>query len=133
MERCPCCNARLGELASCSRCQTDLTVLNNVEQMAKLWLKKAINYWLDSQVDKSLDALALSLRLKKTKVAVALQSYIIHLQYQNVLELLAQKQLYLAKQSLFKMRHLFLYHRQLQQLNLFVDYLLLRHNQESLR
>jgi len=131
MERCPCCNARLGELASCSRCQADLTDLNNVEKMAKLWLKKAINYWLDSQVDKSLNALALSLRLKKNKVAVAFQSYIIHQLCQNVLELLAQKQLYLAKQSLFKMRHLFLYHRQLQQLNLFIDSLLIKDCQKE--
>ncbi len=65
MERCPCCNARLGKVISCPRCQADLTVLNNVEQMAKLWLKKAINYWLDNHLEKSLDALMLSLRLKK--------------------------------------------------------------------
>jgi hypothetical protein len=126
MERCPCCNARLREVTSCPRCQADLTILNDVEQMAKLWLKKAINYWLDSHVDKSLDALALSLHLKTTKIAVVFQDFIIQQQCQKVLDLLLQKQLYLAKQSLFKMRHLFLYYRKLQQLNLFVDSLLIK-------
>ncbi|MEE9337097.1 MAG: hypothetical protein V3U87_03385 [Methylococcaceae bacterium] len=126
MERCPCCNARLREVTSCPRCLADLTVLNNVDQMAKIWLKKAINYWLDNHLEKSVDALALSLHLKKTRVAVVFQDYIIQQQCQKVLDLLLQKQLYLAKQSLFKMRHLFLYHRQLHQLNLFVDSLLIK-------
>ncbi|MCF6204622.1 MAG: hypothetical protein L3J59_13295 [Methylococcaceae bacterium] len=126
MERCPCCNARLGKVISCPRCQADLTVLNNVEQMAKLWLKKAINYWLDNHLEKSLDALMLSLRLKKTRVAVTFQKFIIQQQCQNILEFLVKNQLYSAKKRLLTMRHLFLYHQQLQQLNFFVDSLLIK-------
>ena len=126
MERCPCCNARLKELTNCPRCQADLNVLNSVDQMAKLWFKKAINYWLDNNIDKSLDALGVSLSFKKNRVVVAFQNFIIKQQCQNILELLAQNQLYSAKKKLFKMHHLFLYHQQLQQLNLFVDSFLIK-------
>ncbi len=126
MERCPCCKARLNELTNCPRCQADLSVLNSVDQMAELWFKKAINYWLDNHIDKSLDALALSLRLNKTNVAMTFQYFIINQQCQNVLELLAQKKICLAKKCLYQMRHLFLYHQQLLKLNLFVDSLFIK-------
>ena len=127
MECCPCCNARLKALVICPRCKADFSVLNSTEHMAQLWLTKAIHYWVDNETERSLAALELSLHLKKTRAAATFQGFIIQQQCQNILDLLAQKQLLSAKQCLYKMRHLFSLNKQLQQLNLFADYLLVAH------
>lgn len=125
MERCPCCHARLKTLEVCPRCHSDLSVLNNTEHMAQLWLNKAIYDWLNHKVERSLSALALSLHLKNTRMGSVFQSFIIQQQCEKVLELLAQKKPLLAKQLLFQLGHLCPINRQLQQLNLFVDYLII--------
>lgn len=127
MERCPCCHAQFKALVICPRCRTDLSVLNRSEHMAKLWFTKAIHDWLDNETEKSLAALDLSLHLKKTRAAVTFQEFIIQQQCQYIIGLLTQKQLLSAKQCLYKMRHHFSFNRQLQQLNLFTDYLLVTH------
>lgn len=127
MERCLCCHARLQASDICPRCQADLSVLNNTEHMAQLWLTKAIHYWIDHETERSFAALDISLHLKKTKVAATFQDYIVRQQCQKILDLLAQKQLLLAKQYLYKMQHLFSLNKPLQQLNLFSDYLLVTH------
>lgn len=123
MERCPCCHARLNALDVCPRCHADLTVLNNTEQMAQLWLNKAIQYWLNYKIERSLAALDLSLHLKNTRMGFVFQAFIIQQQCEKMLELLAQKKPLLAKQLLFQLRHLIPINQQLQQLSLFADYL----------
>jgi hypothetical protein len=123
MERCPCCNARLGGAARCPRCQADLSYMMAAEQAARFWLAKAIQYWQDNEAGKSVSALELSLRLKKTGLALVFRDFLIRQQCQGVLDLLAQKQLLPAKQRLYSMRNWLPHSQLLQQLNAFTDYL----------
>jgi hypothetical protein len=125
MERCPCCNARLREAVQCARCKADLKAVINSEKAAQYWFSKAIQTWRDSNIEQSIDALDLSLRLKKSKLALVFRDFLIREQCQNILELLAQKQVLSAKHQLYEMRGLLSYSEQLQQLQKFTEYLLL--------
>jgi len=129
MERCICCNARLGGVALCPRCNADLSGVINSEKAALYWLSKAIQNWQENKIEQSLDALGLSLHLKKTKLAIIFREYLIRQKSRDLLELLAQKQVLPAKQQLYKIRNLLPYSKQLQQLHTFTDYLLTK-NQE---
>jgi hypothetical protein len=124
MERCPCCNARLGETILCPRCKADLNTVIGNEKAAQYWLSKAIQNLQESKTEQSIDALGLSLGLKKTELALLFRDFLIRQQCQDVLDLLAQKQLLPAKQQLYKMRNLVPHSKQLQQLHTFTDYLL---------
>jgi hypothetical protein len=126
MERCPCCNARLGGAARCPRCQADLSHMMAAEQAARFWLAKAIQYWQDNEAGQSVSALELSLRLKKTGLALVFRDFLIRQQCQDVLDLLAQKQLLPAKQRLYSLRNWLPHSQLLQQLNAFTDYLLVQ-------
>lgn len=133
MQRCPCCNARLRDAVLCPRCRADLSAVIGTEKSAELWLSKAIQYRNDSNVEQCLDALFLSIRLKKTSLAKNLRDFLIQQFSQDVLDLLEQKKIIPAKQQLYKIRRLFPYSEQLQQLNDFADYLLVnRQEQPSL-
>jgi hypothetical protein len=123
MERCPCCNARLGGAARCLRCQADLSHMMAAEQAARFWLAKAIQYWQEDEAGQSVSTLELSLRLKKTGLALVFRDFLIRQQCQGVLDLLAQKQLLPAKQRLYSMRNWLPHSQLLQQLNAFTDYL----------
>ena len=57
-------------------------------------------------------------------MAVVFREFLIEKQCRDILDLLAQKQLILAKQRLYTVRKLLPYSKQLQQLNSFSDYLL---------
>ena len=126
MERCPCCKARLGTVTLCPRCQADLGQVIGAEQSARFWLAKAIHYWEENEVGQSLSALEFSLRLKKTELAFIFRDYLIHRQCQDILELLAQKQLLPAKQRLHSLRPLLPHSKLLRQLYSFTDYLLVK-------
>ena len=126
MERCLCCNARLKGAVICPRCQADLSTVISSEHVAQFWFSKTIQYWLENKMEQSLTALALSLRLKKIKLAVVFRGFLIEQLCQEILDLLAQKQLLAAKQRLYTVRGLFSHSQQLQQLNMFADYLLLK-------
>ncbi len=123
MDRCPGCNARLRRQAKCPRCQTDLSVVIGSELAAQRWLSKAMEYALHSKMEQSVEALVISIRLKKTQLAIVFRGFLIMQQCQYVLDLLAQKQLLPAKQRLYKLRLLFPYSQQLRQINFFADYL----------
>lgn len=131
MERCPCCNARLRERTVCSRCKADLSVLINAEKMAQFWLVKAIHYCLAENIEQSVRAISVSLDLKKTNLALAFREFLIQQQCQDILDMLAQKQLIPAKQRLYSMRILLPYSKQLQQLYSFSDYLLVQNSEPS--
>jgi hypothetical protein len=126
MERCPCCNARLGGAAQCPRCQADLGNIMAAEQSARFWLAKAIRHWQDNEAGQSASAVVLSLRLKKTGLALVFRDFLIRQQCREILALLAQKQLLLAKQRLYSVRNLFPHSQLLQQLNSFTDHLLVQ-------
>ena len=130
MERCPCCNARLGETTLCPRCKADLSSVIGNEKAAQYWLSKAIQNLQESKTEQSIDALGVSLRLKKTELALVFRDFLIRQQCQNILDLLAQKQVLPAKQQLYKMRNLLPHSKLLQQLHTFTDYLLVN-NQEN--
>ncbi len=123
MERCLCCNARLGEAVTCPRCQADLGLVISSEKAAQFWLSKAIEYWLDNEAGKSIAALGLSIQLKKTKLAVVLRGFLIQQFSQDILELLIQKQVTQAKQQFYRIRYLLPHSDQLQQLQKFTEYL----------
>jgi len=124
MQRCPCCNARLNGLDQCSRCRADLSLLMGTAQAAQIWLITAIQAYLSRDNTQGIIASTVSLNLKKTEVAIVFREFLIQQQCQDILELLAQKQLLQAKQRLYQVRHLFPYNRQLQQIRDFCDYLL---------
>jgi len=126
MDRCPCCHARLRERVVCSRCQADLSALIHAEQGAEWWLGKAIHSWCEGEIEQSIKALGVSLSLKRTYVALVFRGVVIEKICQNILNLLAQKQLLCAKQQIYDVRLLFPYSQQLQQLNAFTDYLLVK-------
>ena len=131
MERCPCCNARLRERKICSRCKADLSVLISAEQAAEFWFAKAIQYHLADNIELSIVAIGDSLRLKKTQIALTFREFLIQQQCRDILDLLAQKQLIVAKQKLYSVRKLLPYSKQLQQLNSFNDYLLAQSQDQS--
>ena len=123
MDRCPCCNARLSGAAQCPRCQTDLSLAIGAEQSARFWLAEAIRHWEEKEAEQSMNALTLSLHLKKTKLAIIFRDYLIDRQCQAILELLAQKQLLSAKQRLYRLRLFIPHSKLLQQIDAFTDYL----------
>ena len=126
MERCPCCNARLRGVSLCPRCWTDLDNVLTAEQSARYWLAEAVRLWLQSETARSLDALERSVQLKNSDLALTLLDYIIDRFCREVLELLAQKQVRMAKQRLNGIQHLLPGNELLRQLNAFTDYLWVR-------
>ncbi len=132
MQRCPCCNARLRDTPLCPRCRADLSMVIKTEKAAEFWLFKAIQHRKESNIEKSLDSLFFSLSLKKTSLAKNMRDFLIQQSCQDVLSLLEQKKILSAKQQLYQMKRLFPYSEQLQQLNSFADYLLVK-SQEPVR
>jgi len=126
MQRCPCCNARLRERVVCARCRADLSVLANVNQAAKLCLFEAIHYYLAKNLEQSITAINHSLVLKKTETALAFREFIATQQSEEILDLLAQKKLLQARQRLYSIRMLFPFSQQLQQIDVFSDYMLVK-------
>jgi hypothetical protein len=128
MERCPCCKARLPETCLCHRCGTDLSLSFAAEQAAKIQLAKAINLALTGQPLPSLDALQQSLLLDATQLGLSLLEFLIAKQCQQILELLAQKQIVKAKQQLHALKTRQPQNELLEQLQGFSDYLLMQQN-----
>jgi predicted acetyltransferase len=131
MERCPCCNARLKEALICPRCQANLSAVIGSEQAAEQYLAKAIQHWAQSDKEQSLRALVLSLSLKKTQIAVAFRDFLIQKYYQEVVQLLGKKQLLSANQCLYHARQILPYSPQLQQLQAFTRYLLVKYHAQD--
>ena len=123
MQRCPCCNARLRDLELCSRCKADLHLLISCEQAARFWLAKAIQYYLSGNIEQSIEAIGISLHLKKTKLTLIFREFLIQQQCSDILDFLAQKQLLKASRRIYCIKQLLPYSKQLQQLRLFSDYL----------
>ncbi len=128
MERCPCCKARLPETGLCNRCGTDLCLALAAEQQAKTQLAKAINLGLAGQTMQSLDALQQSLLLNATPLGLRLLELLIANQCKQILELLVQKQIIMAKQQLYALRTRLPRNELLAQLQGFSDYLLMQQN-----
>lgn len=126
MERCPCCNARLGGSVLCPRCQADLGSVIGAEQAAQYWLSRAIQFWGEHEDEQSIGALDLSQHLKKTELAHVFRDFLIQQLCRDILEKLAQNQLPAAKQQLYRIRNLLPYSEKLQQLQMFTDYLLVK-------
>lgn len=131
MERCPCCNARLRERTVCSRCKSDLSQLINSETMAQYWLFRAIHYCLEGDIKQGIAAIDVSLGLKRIRLAVIFREFLIQQQCREVLDLLAEKRLVLAKKKLYTARNLLPHSLQLQHLNSFCDYLLAQSQDHS--
>lgn len=129
MQRCPCCNARLGGSAVCPRCQTDLGHVDKAQQFAQYHLSESIRYWQEQSVEHSLKALELSLCLNKTELALGFRDFLIHQHCRSILDLLALKQWLSAKRRLYQVRLLMPHSQKLQQLSGFADYLLATHHQ----
>ena len=126
MQRCPCCKARLSGATVCPRCRADLGNALAAEQAACFWLAKAIYLWRENQTAQSLNALEHSLSLKTTPLALALRDFFLDRFCQDILGLLAQKQVLAAKRKLYGLRHSLPGNELLCQLNAFTDYLSLR-------
>jgi hypothetical protein len=128
MERCPCCNARLGGLSICTRCQTDLSAVISSAQAADYWLQQAIQSWALQDTEQSVKALVCMLRLKKSKLGLLFRDFIISHQAKKILALLSQQQLSAAKHQLYLVRWLIPQSQLLQQIQAFLDYLMEQNN-----
>jgi len=126
IERCPCCNAQLKQTVCCPRCRADLNTIGLTGHAAQYCLSDAINAMLNNDIEKASIAINQSLKLKSTEMGLVLREFFIQQQSKIVLELLVQAQLLDAKRRLYDLRFITSYSKQLQQLNLFTDYLLLR-------
>lgn len=131
MERCHCCSARLKKATQCPRCQADLTAVIASEQFASYRLGQAIQYSLENKTELSIEALEHSLDLKKTGLAVVFRDFLIQQQCRVILDLLAQKKLDIARQSLNQIQWLQAHSHQLQQLHGFTVYLLAKNQDQS--
>lgn len=126
IERCPCCNARLRGVSLCPRCRTDLGNVLTAEQSARYWLAEAVRLWLQSETEQSLEALERSVQLQNNDLTLTLRDFFIDRLCRDVLDLLAQRQVLMAKQKLYRIRCLFPGNELLRQLNAFTDYLWVR-------
>lgn len=75
MQRCPCCNARLIDAASCPRCKADLQEIIHVQQLAKICYQKAIAFYLQNEMQNCLDALTRSLQLRHSESASLFKAF----------------------------------------------------------
>jgi len=129
--RCPCCRARLRGAVQCPRCRADLSALFKVWQAASFYLAKAIQDWQAGRYEQSLVALEQSMKLHKTELALSFRDFLVHQQCQAVLALLADKQLWKARQQLYRGRRLLPCSELLQQLQLFIDDLLFQETDDK--
>lgn len=126
MERCPCCNARLNLAEACPRCKTNLSALFATETAAKYWLSQGIKQFKGHDLEQSIKSIERSIQLKTTHLAIKFRHYLIQQQCQSILFLLAENKIMQAKRELFIIRRLFPFSQQLQQINQFSDYLLIK-------
>lgn len=125
IERCPCCNARLKGSVICPRCTADLNLILDSKKTAQYWLSKAVQSLADNEVEKSVIAINFSLHLSRTKIATVFYDFLVFRQCNDILELLAQDQVLVAKKILYNARVLIPHSKQLQQLDLFTNYLII--------
>ena len=126
MERCPCCNARLTGSQFCPRCQADLGSVLGSEKLARHWLSKALQFWQTRNPQLAILAVAKSINLKQTPLALVFRDFIIRQQCQNVLGLLEKKEYKEAKESLLWLRDLNPHNEFLKKLYGFTKYLLVK-------
>ena len=124
MEQCPCCKAKLRGNVICSRCKADLKVVIQSKKTAEQWLSQAIVYWSQGAFEYSIASLEYSLALNNTKLAEAFKDYMIYQKSNEVVDLLARRQLLPAKKVLCNIQKLFPYSHTLKEINLFTDHLL---------
>jgi hypothetical protein len=124
MERCPCCMARLTGAVVCPRCQADLGAVITSEQSAWHWLAHAVRFWSEREPKLAMPALTKSLNLKRTPMALVFCDFIIREQVEEVLALLAQRELNEAKHRLSLLRELQPDNQALKQLQGFTGFLL---------
>ena len=100
MQRCPCCKARLKEAQNCPRCKADLSNVYAVEQAARFWYQKAVEFWLKEEPLPAANALKKSLQFKKTQLALAFEGYIIEQQCEKTIALLLDEDISKAEQAI---------------------------------
>lgn len=77
MQRCPCCNARLQEAASCPRCKADLQKIMRAQQAAGILLRNALTYYLNDDRQACVDALNRSLQLYHMDSAALFRGFVL--------------------------------------------------------
>ena len=80
MQRCPCCKARLKGAVSCPRCKAELQDIIRVQQLAKFWYHKAIDCYLNDEMQYCLDAVTRSLQLQHSESALLFRAFVIERQ-----------------------------------------------------
>lgn len=124
IERCPCCNARLKGAVICPRCTADLNLILDSKKSAQHWLSDAVQSMAANEIEKSVIAINFSLHLSRTKMATIFYDFLVYKQCNDILEELAQDQVLVAKKILYNARMLIPHSKQLQQLDLFTNYLI---------
>lgn len=104
MQRCPCCNARLGADPRCPRCGADLGRILRCEQLADSWLGLSLQALNTHQADLAVAALERSLSYKQSQAALGLRHFLVRHQYRALYEHLAQKQWQDAGQTIVRLR-----------------------------
>ncbi len=122
MKRCSCCKARMSE-AVCKRCGADFTSARQAEHWANHWLAKSVDFHRHQQFQQSITALELSIGLASSSLANCYRRFLIDFHGREILALLQNNQLLVAKLRLFQIRRLIKFSTALQQLRKFVDFL----------
>lgn len=76
MQRCPCCNARLKETVNCPRCKADLQAIVRARHLADRWYQKAIEHYLNDELQGCIDALTQSLQLRHSDSALLFRAFV---------------------------------------------------------
>ncbi|SJM94261.1 hypothetical protein [Crenothrix polyspora] len=89
MERCSCCNARLGGALICPRCQTNLAAVISSEQQANALLAHAMQLWFIQERKLAVQTLTQALGYKKTPAILIFRDFIIRQYGSKIVALLA--------------------------------------------
>ncbi len=85
MQRCPCCNARLKETITCPRCKADLQDIIRTQHLADSWYQKAIDHYLNNELQHCVDALTQSLQLHHSDSALLFRAFVRERQTHTIL------------------------------------------------
>lgn len=123
MQRCPCCNARLSSTPRCPRCGAELDRVLDCENLAKLWLRLAMQALNAGHIYLAVTAGQRSLSFKETQAAKLFRDFLVKHQFQTLYESLAQKHWHHARQNLTCLRALRVDNETLSRFQALIDYL----------
>ncbi|WP_341326190.1 hypothetical protein [Methylotuvimicrobium sp. KM2] len=131
MKRCPCCNARLKDAPSCSRCGADLSRILRCEQLAKQWLGLSLQTLESGHATIAAHAVKRSLSYRQTPEAGIFREFLIRHQYSALYDSLARQDWPSARQTISNLHVLQGDNEALSRFQEFIDHLSARSTNHS--